>query len=125
MTKLKFNDGIEIDTSGKLRTLMLHDGLYVIGQGRCIPVKNEEEAQKRFKELQDINPKPEKISIQQLQKASIELNDLLGLEPPIKIVSDRKYLEAKLRVAKDLIMLPQDPISDDTLLVVDNLPDIE
>lgn len=52
MTKLRFNDGIEIDTSGKLRTLRLSDGLYVIGQGKCIPVKDQQEAQKRITELQ-------------------------------------------------------------------------
>ena len=52
MTKLKFTDEIEIDTSGQLRTLNLPDGLYVVGQGYCIPVKDEEQAQERIKELQ-------------------------------------------------------------------------
>ena len=40
---LRFSDGIEIDTSGQLRLLELHDGWYVVGGGRLIPVKNEEE----------------------------------------------------------------------------------
>ncbi len=52
MTKLKFTNGIEIDTSGQLRTLKLPDGLYIVGQGYCIPVKDEEQAQERIKELQ-------------------------------------------------------------------------
>lgn len=43
MGTLKFSDGIEINTSGPLRLLELHDGWYVVGGGRLIPVKNEEE----------------------------------------------------------------------------------
>lgn len=43
MGTLKFSDGIEIDTSGPLRLLKLHDGWYVVGGGRLIPVKDEEE----------------------------------------------------------------------------------
>jgi hypothetical protein len=41
---LKFNDGVNIDTSGKLRKLELSDGWYVVGEGRCIPCKDESEA---------------------------------------------------------------------------------
>lgn len=41
---LRFNDGVTIDTSGdKLRILPLRDGLYVIGQGKCIPVNSYDE----------------------------------------------------------------------------------
>ena len=43
MSILRFNDGIEIDTSGELRLLELYDGWYVVGEGRLIPVKDEEE----------------------------------------------------------------------------------
>ena len=42
---LDFDDGVSIDTSGKLRTLRLSDGLYVIGQGMCIPVDSADEAE--------------------------------------------------------------------------------
>lgn len=42
---LRFSDGIEIDTSGPLRLLELHDGWYVIGEGRLISVKDEEEGE--------------------------------------------------------------------------------
>ncbi len=35
---LRFNDGVNIDTSGELRILRLQDGYYVVGQGMCIPV---------------------------------------------------------------------------------------
>jgi hypothetical protein len=41
---LKFNDGINIDTSGQLRVIHLSDGYYVTGQGVLIPVKDEQEA---------------------------------------------------------------------------------
>ena len=46
---LRFSDGIEIDTSGQLRLLELHDGRYVVGEGKLIPVKNEEEGLKLMK----------------------------------------------------------------------------
>jgi hypothetical protein len=41
---LRFNDGVNIDTSGPLRTLRLKDGYYVVGKGMCIPVADREEA---------------------------------------------------------------------------------
>jgi hypothetical protein len=41
---LRFSDGINIDTSGPLRTLTLHDGHYVVGGGVLIPVNSLEEA---------------------------------------------------------------------------------
>ena len=41
--KLRFDDGIEIDTTGPLRKLYLDDGWYVVGEGTLCPVDNEEE----------------------------------------------------------------------------------
>ena len=41
---LRFSDGINIDTSGELRTLELSDSWYVTGEGHLIPVDNEEKA---------------------------------------------------------------------------------
>jgi hypothetical protein len=41
---LRFSDGVNIDTSGPLRTLTLPDGHYVVGQGMLIPVGSLEEA---------------------------------------------------------------------------------
>ena len=46
MGTLKFSDGIEIDTSGEFRLLELYDGWYVVGEGRLIPVKDDEEGVK-------------------------------------------------------------------------------
>jgi hypothetical protein len=43
MGTLKFSDGIEIDTSGELKLLELYDGWYVVGEGKLIPVNDEEE----------------------------------------------------------------------------------
>ena len=34
---LHFNDGISIDTGGKLRILKLQDGYYVVGEGMLLP----------------------------------------------------------------------------------------
>ena len=41
---LKFTDGVEIDTSGPLRPLHLHDGWYVVGGGMLIPVDSLQQA---------------------------------------------------------------------------------
>ena len=43
MSTLRFNDGVTINTAGKLRIICLQDGLYVVGQGVCIPVDTREE----------------------------------------------------------------------------------
>jgi hypothetical protein len=51
MNILRFDDGIEIDTSGELRLLELYDGWYVVGEGRLIPVKDEAESQDKIKQL--------------------------------------------------------------------------
>ena len=48
---LKFNDGVNVDTSKELRTLRLHDGLYVVGGGMLIPVNDQKEADELLKEL--------------------------------------------------------------------------
>lgn len=42
---LKFSDGIEIDLSGPVRVLELHDGFYVVGEGMLKPVSSKEEAE--------------------------------------------------------------------------------
>ena len=41
---LRFNDGVEIDTSGALRILRLSDGYYVVGHGFLIPVNDKAQA---------------------------------------------------------------------------------
>jgi hypothetical protein len=43
MTKLRFTDGMEFDTSGPLRIVYRKDGLYVVGQGMLIPIDSPEE----------------------------------------------------------------------------------
>ncbi len=48
---LNFSDGVSIDTSGELRKLRLSDGLYVVGQGCCIPVNDDKEAEELIKKL--------------------------------------------------------------------------
>jgi hypothetical protein len=48
---LRFNDGVNIDTSGSLRALRLKDGYYVVGKGMCIPVADREEAMTMIEEM--------------------------------------------------------------------------
>ena len=48
---LRFNDGVNIDTSGPLRVLRLRDGYYVVGEGMCIPVESREEALELIREM--------------------------------------------------------------------------
>ena len=51
MSILKFSDGVQIDTSGPIRSLHLADGLYVVGNGFLIPVKDEVDAELVIKKL--------------------------------------------------------------------------
>ena len=48
---MKFSDGVEIDTSGKLRCTRKRDGLYVVGHGMCVPVQDHIEALKLIDEI--------------------------------------------------------------------------
>lgn len=50
---LRFSDGVNIETSGKLRTLKLDDGWYVTGQGLLIPCESHKEAKKKLNELKN------------------------------------------------------------------------
>lgn len=51
MSVLKFSDGVQIDTSGPIRSLHLADGWYVVGNGYLVPVKDEAHAKLVIKEL--------------------------------------------------------------------------
>ncbi len=48
---IRFSDGISVDTSGELRVIRLHDGLYVTGRSFLIPVKDGEEAEATIREM--------------------------------------------------------------------------
>jgi len=43
---IKFSDGVTFKTDGPLRVESRYDGLYVVGQGMLIPVKDREEGVK-------------------------------------------------------------------------------
>lgn len=68
---LKFSDGVNIDTPGELRTLELADGVYVVGEGMLIPMKDMEEAreyiktEKRVKAIKK-SPEPQKEFLKQV-----------------------------------------------------------
>jgi len=51
MSLLKFTDGINLDTDGKLRISRKPDGLYVLGQGMSIPVDSQEEGEELIKKF--------------------------------------------------------------------------
>lgn len=51
---MKFTDGMEIRTDGKLRAIRKSDGWYVVGEGLLIPVDNREEAEREIKLLKEI-----------------------------------------------------------------------
>jgi hypothetical protein len=50
---LRFSDGEEFDTSGPLRKEERYDGWYVIGNGKLIPAKDEEDADEKIERLMD------------------------------------------------------------------------
>ena len=52
---LRFNDGVNIDTTGEIRILRLRDGYYVVGEGMCIPVVDREEAHEVIAEMKHDN----------------------------------------------------------------------
>jgi len=43
MSTLRFNDGISFDTSGPLRIICKRDGMYVVGEGMMVPVRDQDE----------------------------------------------------------------------------------
>ena len=60
MTKLKFSDGIEFDTSGPTYVLVnKSDGLYVVGLGLLCPVDTVEEGKQLIQELTNAIGKPD------------------------------------------------------------------
>ncbi len=54
---MKFTDGVEIDTSGELRKVCLHDGWYVTGKGMLMPVSSSEEADWIISEMDEVSEK--------------------------------------------------------------------
>jgi len=48
---LQFTDGVRINVNGPIRQLLLPDGLYVVGEGLCIPCADEAEVKEIIKEL--------------------------------------------------------------------------
>lgn len=51
VAKLKFSDGVEIETGGEFRIITLADGIYVTGHGFLYPCKDNEEAQRVIETL--------------------------------------------------------------------------
>lgn len=52
MRRLSFNDGLEVDTSGPLRTAILWDSWYVLGDGVLVPVHDQAEGTRLVRDLE-------------------------------------------------------------------------
>lgn len=63
----------------------------------------------------------EKISLSAMREAAQELNDVLGLEPPIDPHLSKPELADRLREAGGLVDLEADPLSQETLGVLNDL----
>ena len=50
---LKFNDGVEFDTSGELRVEHRFDGYYVVGNGYLIPIDSPEEGETIISQMKE------------------------------------------------------------------------
>ena len=51
MSALHFNDGMSFDTSGPLRITVRRDGMYVVGEGMLVPVRDEREARQLIENI--------------------------------------------------------------------------
>jgi len=51
MSYLRFKDGVSFNTSGPLRLTYKRDGLYVVGNGMMIPVRDANEGQEIIRSL--------------------------------------------------------------------------
>jgi len=51
-TRLRFTDGVELRTDGRLRVTRRADGYYVVGQGMSIPVATHAEGAEIIAEFQ-------------------------------------------------------------------------
>ena len=49
--KLRFTDGMEIDTGGELRVIHRRDGYYVVGRGMLVAVDDPEDGKRLIDEL--------------------------------------------------------------------------
>ena len=51
MSSLRFTDGMSFDMSGPLRLALRSDGMYVVGQGLLVPVRDEEEGRQLIENI--------------------------------------------------------------------------
>ena len=51
MSYLRFTDGMSFDTSGPLRLTLRSDGMYVVGRGMLVPVRDEREGRQLIENI--------------------------------------------------------------------------
>ena len=52
MANLRFTDGMTFDTGGPLRLQMRSDGMYVIGNGMLVPVRDAQEGRQLIENIE-------------------------------------------------------------------------
>ena len=51
MSHLRFTDGMSFDTSGPMRLAIRSDGMYVVGEGMLVPVRDEREGRQLIENI--------------------------------------------------------------------------
>ena len=51
MSTLRFTDGMSFNTSGPLRLTMRSDGMYVVGNGMLVPVRDAQEGRQLIENI--------------------------------------------------------------------------
>lgn len=51
MSHLRFTDGMSFDTGGPLRLTVRSDGMYVVGRGMLVPVRDEREGRQLIENI--------------------------------------------------------------------------
>ena len=52
MSSLRFTDGMSFDMSGPLRLTLRSDGMYVVGQGLLVPVRDAQEGRQLIENIE-------------------------------------------------------------------------
>ncbi len=51
MSMLRFTDGMSFDTSGPMRIVYKSDGMYVVGEGMMVPVRDQDDGRQLIENI--------------------------------------------------------------------------
>ena len=91
MSTLRFTDGMEIETGGKLRTIWKRDGWYVVGDGTCCPVDSAADGADliaRLKPKSEPLPHPPTVAV--TRQGACLVNELRPVKVPRRRKRDRR-----------------------------------